>query len=365
MSHFYTSVKRLAALRLRLSQLEGKLKFVIRRGIRKLVLATLFAIEALEGRVRSLCINNNSMDAAKISPPPPTDIVGTKVNEISQKFAEGWEKWDHTDRGGYLYYQRPYCLTRKQVDWIRSAWLKQFKWGKDRNKAEEQRTLDNLGCSRERLILWQIDIHKNGSGTFYVVVPVCHQHKTESLIKQPTSFTVRSGQLVPTFEEFNQPVQKTETFTVHCGQLVKQVTNEEKFVQYLDSLQLPELVGGQSPEQLTHCQHLRELFVRNNLYRLLAYDSRNPLLVFAPVILKLKKFKSALYWLENEDYQVRSDINWAATNKYYAVYPEKEHHRKRCIPGLGSEGDRFFFTRKSLADQWEVWHYLTEAKLAT
>ncbi len=54
MSYYYTSVKRLAALRLRLSQLEGKLKFAIRRGIRHLVLAALFAIESLEHKIYQL-----------------------------------------------------------------------------------------------------------------------------------------------------------------------------------------------------------------------------------------------------------------------------------------------------------------------
>jgi hypothetical protein len=51
MSPFYSPVKQLAALRLRLNRAQGKLKFATRRGLRQLALNAVFAIEAIEGAI--------------------------------------------------------------------------------------------------------------------------------------------------------------------------------------------------------------------------------------------------------------------------------------------------------------------------
>ena len=93
-----------------------------------------------------------------------------KADEVAKKFATDWQEWNTTDTGTFTEYRRPYGLTRKQVDWLFGVWLRQFKWGKDRDRALMVRSIDNLGQSRKRDFLWVCDIHRNGSGTFKVLV---------------------------------------------------------------------------------------------------------------------------------------------------------------------------------------------------
>lgn len=83
LSH-YCPASRLTALGLRLSQLEGKFKFVIRRGIRKLILSALFAIEALRGRIEAL------VSIKKSVPAPPK----TPGQEWSMLCNIGWTEQD-------------------------------------------------------------------------------------------------------------------------------------------------------------------------------------------------------------------------------------------------------------------------------
>jgi len=54
MSQFFNLVKRIAALRHRLSQLQGKLKFAIRRGSRAIALNAIFEIDRLEAKIEAL-----------------------------------------------------------------------------------------------------------------------------------------------------------------------------------------------------------------------------------------------------------------------------------------------------------------------
>ena len=58
-----------------------------------------------------------------------------RADDIAKKFAENWENWNVFDTGYFLKYKRPHPLTRKQVDWLRSLYVKQFKWGESRDKA--------------------------------------------------------------------------------------------------------------------------------------------------------------------------------------------------------------------------------------
>ena len=98
------------------------------------------------------------------------ELEQAKVDEVANKFATNWQEWDTTDTGAFTEYRRPYGLTRKQVSWLFGVWLRQFTWGKDRDRASMSRSIDNIGQSREREFLWRCDIHKNGSGSFKILV---------------------------------------------------------------------------------------------------------------------------------------------------------------------------------------------------
>ena len=99
-----------------------------------------------------------------------TLAVEQPADEVAKKFAENWETWNVTDHGTHLKYKRPYLLTKKQVDWLRNVWIKQYKWGSARDRAYESRTIDNLGGSCEGKFLWQVSVHLHGSATFEVLV---------------------------------------------------------------------------------------------------------------------------------------------------------------------------------------------------
>lgn len=434
MSYYYTSVKRLAALRLRLSQLEGKLKFAIRRGIRKLILSALFAIDALERTIECLkskeftpiatdnniryvdrelalweqamqgllpqwFVHNTNKSIADILLNKDTSFSTYQYKQYIDTgkcfgLLETVPKESATVKGGTVIGQstprkpstpatvqapirvveqplvpqkqptmtlQP-CKTNRKMPYKKGDRVFFFDYYhyQTADKMKLATVTDDQSCFTEVNI--QVDGEENIgdrwlSGRRRVKVRDIFDIYDD---RDYTDYTLEATTTTATQAPTLKPQKQPTGFTVHCGQPIKvgSMTDDEKFAQYLDSLELPRLIGAQSPEQLKHCQHLRESFVRNSLYRLLAYDSRNPLLVFAPVILKLQKFKSALYWLESEDYQIRSDITWQATNKYYAAYPEKKHHLARCAKGRGRKSDRFFFTRKSSADQWEVWHYV-------
>jgi hypothetical protein len=93
-----------------------------------------------------------------------------QTDNIAKKFAEGWKNWNVFDTGYFLKYKRPYTLTRKQVDWLRNVYVKQFKWGVSRDKAYESLSIDNMGTTYQREFIWQVSVHRNGSGTFEVLV---------------------------------------------------------------------------------------------------------------------------------------------------------------------------------------------------
>jgi hypothetical protein len=100
-------------------------------------------------------------------PPTPEE---QRTDDIAKKFAEDWENWNVFDTGYFLKFKRPYALTKKQVDWLRSVYVKQFKWGESRDKAYERRSMDNMGSTYQREFMWQVSIHANGSGTFEVLI---------------------------------------------------------------------------------------------------------------------------------------------------------------------------------------------------
>lgn len=93
-----------------------------------------------------------------------------QTDEVAQKFAEGWQNWNVFDTGYFLKYKRPYTLTKKQVDWLRSVYVKQFKWGESRDKAYDRPSMDNMGSTYQREFMWQVSVHANGSGTFEILV---------------------------------------------------------------------------------------------------------------------------------------------------------------------------------------------------
>lgn len=99
-----------------------------------------------------------------------TVALEEQADEVAKKFADNWKTWNVTDTGAFLEYKRPYTLTEKQVSWLRSVWVKQYKWGKSRDRAYESRSIGNIGQTREREFLWQVAIHLNGSGTFTILV---------------------------------------------------------------------------------------------------------------------------------------------------------------------------------------------------
>ena len=93
-----------------------------------------------------------------------------QTDEVAKKFADNWETWSVTDHGTYLTYKRPYLLTKKQVDWLRDVYVRQYKWGSARDRAYESQTINNVGQSREREFIWQASVHLHGSATFEVLV---------------------------------------------------------------------------------------------------------------------------------------------------------------------------------------------------
>lgn len=100
-------------------------------------------------------------------PPTPEE---QRTDDIAKKFAEGWENWNVFDTGYFLKYKRPYALTKKQVDWLRSVYVKQSKWGESRDKAYDRPSMDNMGSTSQKEFMWQVSVHANGSGTFEVLV---------------------------------------------------------------------------------------------------------------------------------------------------------------------------------------------------
>jgi hypothetical protein len=98
-----------------------------------------------------------------------------RVDDIAKKFAEGWESWNIFDTGRSMKYrhcQRPYLLTKEQVNLLKSVWINQYEWAIARGETFDPLRMDNMGSTRTcyREFLWQVSIHANGSGTFEVLV---------------------------------------------------------------------------------------------------------------------------------------------------------------------------------------------------
>lgn len=109
-------------------------------------------------------------DAVKETSERPATLEEQQTDKVAKKFAENWKNWNIYDTGYFLKYKRPYALTKKQVDWLRSVWIKQFKCGESREKAYDRLSMDNIGTTYEREFMWQVSVHRNGSGTFEVLI---------------------------------------------------------------------------------------------------------------------------------------------------------------------------------------------------
>lgn len=129
------------------------------------------------GRGQSIA-KPDKIPATNVTPAPteqealerPATPEEQRTDDIAKKFAEGWENWNVFDTGYFLKYKRPYTLTKKQVDWLRNVYVKQFKWGGSRDKAYDRRSMDNMGSTYQREFMWQVSVHANGSGTFEILV---------------------------------------------------------------------------------------------------------------------------------------------------------------------------------------------------
>lgn len=104
------------------------------------------------------------------TPERPATLEEQQTDKVAKKFAENWRSWNVCDTGYFLKYKRPYTLTKKQVDWLRGVWIKQFKCGESREKAYDRLSMDNIGTTYEREFIWQVSVHRNGSGTFEVLI---------------------------------------------------------------------------------------------------------------------------------------------------------------------------------------------------
>jgi hypothetical protein len=322
MSPFYSFVKRLAALRLRLNQVKGKLKFAIRRSNKAIALNAIFEIEALENKIQQLQI---------------IDGVTTIVTFLH------FTDWKTAKNTGFEYFS------------IQPFWF---------NESKRNRELFLHYGAVIRYI--------TRSEKAIDIAALCCDLPVYQIQQQ---YSVHNGQLLsvdkPTATSL-APVQKDE-FTVHNGQLVP------TFEAYLESLDLHPLTPLSKDSQLTKiAEKIRENFVRESLYTKLLYDSSYRLLSFASVILKFSQFTSAEYWLKNQkqDYAIRADLNQVVSErlKSYPIalykggifasdtiecWVEGLSRQRQCRPGVDfiNLENNFFCQNFKYISKYEIWHY--------
>jgi hypothetical protein len=402
MSRFISPVnKRLAALRLRLSQLQGKLKFAIRRGNKVIALNAIFEIESTEGTITYL---ESSLTPAQI-------IEMTPVSEWIAKLTPSkcdtpitvvtYDSYDSdkncpNDEFKYLDFTT-FCKPGSREYKFLCSYGYFASW----NSKLDRTAVTALCCDLPSALPIVKPVITNSSELeleLAFTIVRYHQYPYEKevsnnefkylnildfLASESDECEEKMLKKYGYFSTYNDTLDQ-RTITALCcdNPSYTPCVKEERvsFEVYLESLQLPRL-KSKGNLFLSEATQARLEFVRQQMYKRVESDPTHPLLTFAPVLMQAHPFNTARYWVKNAvtDYAISLEMYDLATDKYYAIYPtpiykggifnsdvvdsyiDSPCRSQTVAPGCGQN---FFFCKNRTANRWEIWHYTNQEQLA-